>query len=117
LAAAALFPVTSAILSMMNGGFPTDVVQSANGPWCLGISTGGAIMIGAMLTFWLRRGAPINANRTGWLVGLAAGSFGTFAYSLHCPSDTVYYIGLWYSSAVGLCAALGRLIVPYLIRW
>ncbi len=117
LAAAGLFPVTSAILSALNGGFPADVIASESGPWCLGIGTMGAMMIGGVLTLWLRRGAPTDPYRTGWLVGLAAGSFGTFAYSLHCPSDTVYYIGLWYSLAVGMCAALGRLIVPHLIRW
>jgi len=29
----------------------------------------------------------------------------------------VVYIGVWYSLAVGVCALLGRLIVPRLIRW
>lgn len=117
LAAAALFPLTSAALSVINGSFPADVITSKNGPWCLGISTASGLMIGGLMTLWLRRGAPTAPNRTGWLVGLASGSFGTFAYNLHCPSDTVYYIGLWYSLAVGISALLGRLIVPRLIRW
>ena len=117
LAAAALFPVTSLLLSLVNGGFPQDDMHSPNGPWCLGISTVGATLIGGALTAWLRRGAPTALNRAGWLVGLAAGSFGAFAYGLHCPSTTVYYVGLWYSGAVAMCALAGRLIVPPLIRW
>ena len=75
------------------------------------------MLIGAALTGWLRRGAPVALARTGWLVGLAAGAFGTFAYSLHCPSLTVEYIGVWYTAAVGLCALIGRLVVPGLVRW
>ena len=117
LAAAALFPLTSVLLSLVNGGFPADVVHSPDGPWCLKISAVCGLLIGGALTAWLRRGAPTALNRAGWLVGLAAGSFGAFAYGLHCPSTTVYYVGLWYSGAVALCALAGRLIVPPLIRW
>lgn len=117
LAAAALFPLTSIILSMNGGGFPVEVLFSVDGPWCLGVSTAGGLLIGAGLTLWLRAGAPTALNRIGWLVGLASGSFGAFAYGLHCASITVYYVGLWYTGAVLLCAVLGRLIVPRLIRW
>jgi hypothetical protein len=117
LAAAALFPATSVVLSLMNGAFPDAVMHAKSGPYCLGISTASGLLIGSLLTLWLRSGAPTTPNRAGWLVGLAAGSFGTFAYNLHCPSDTVYYIGLWYTLAVAISAALGRLIVPPFIRW
>ncbi len=117
LAGAALFPLTSLVLSIANGGFPADDMHSPNGPWCLKISVMSGLAIGGMLTLWLRTGAPTALDRTGWLVGLAAGAFGAFAYGLHCPSTTVYYVGLWYTAAVGLCAILGRLIVPSLIRW
>lgn len=117
LAAAALFPATSLVLALLGDGFPTEVLHSPTGPWCLKISFACGLLIGSALTAWLRRGAPTALNRTGWLVGLAAGSFGAFAYGLHCPSITVYYVGLWYSGAVALCALAGRLIVPPLIRW
>jgi hypothetical protein len=69
------------------------------------------------MVLWLRRGAPTSPERAGWLTGVAAGGLGAFAYSLHCPFNDVVYIGLWYSLAVGLCAVLGRLVVPRLIRW
>ena len=75
------------------------------------------LAIGGALTLWLRQGAVTDLRRAGWLVGLGAGAFGTFAYSLHCPSDSVHYIALWYSLALALCAAIGRLAVPRLLRW
>jgi hypothetical protein len=117
LGAAALFPLTGAALALGNGEFPVAVLTASSGPYCLCISALSAVVIGGAITLWLRRGAPTGINRAGWLVGLAAGSFATFAYSLHCPSDTVYYVGLWYSLAVAISATIGRLIVPRLIRW
>lgn len=117
LAAAALFPLTSIALAVTGGGFPLDVLYSVDGPGCLIVSLGGGLLIGAAMTVWLRRGAPTALNRIGWLVGLTSGSFGAFAYGLHCVSITVFYVGLWYTGAVALCALLGRLIVPPLIRW
>ena len=117
LAAALLFPLISIGLSANNGGFPVEVLFWVDGPYCLAISISGGLLIGGALALWLRRGAPTALNRMGWLVGLTAGSFGTFAYGLHCASITVFYVGLWYTAAVALCALLGRLIVPRLIRW
>ena len=97
--------------------FTGDDMDFQFGPYCLAISITSAVLIGSVQTLWLRRGAPTDINRAGWLVGLGAGSFGTFAYSLHCPSNSIYYISVFYSLAVGLCAVAGRLIVPRLIRW
>jgi hypothetical protein len=117
LAAAMLFPLTAIVLSMINGRFPMPDAMSPSAPYCMGISLTSGLIIGGVLTAWLRSGAPTVPARTGWLVGLSSGSFGAFAYGLHCPSDSVYYVGLWYSIAIGACAVLGRLIVPRLIRW
>ena len=52
-----------------------------------------------------------------FLPWLAAAGFGTITCSLHCPSNSVFYIGLFYGLAVALCAAVGRLIVPRTIKW
>lgn len=114
LGAALLFPVSATILVIYEGALPYSDFGGLN---CLGISLASALVVGAGLTSWLRPGASVAPERVGWLVGLAAGAFGTFAYSCHCPSESIYYIGLWYSLAVAISAALGRLIVPRLIRW
>jgi hypothetical protein len=121
LAAAGLMPLSATLLfgyHMMTGEpFATGAMDFHYAPWCLGLGSGSALLIGTVLVWWLRRGAPTGLNRAGWLVGLAAGSFGAFAYSLHCPSDSIYYVGLFYTLTVAVCAVVGRLIVPRLIRW
>lgn len=117
LAAAMLFPATSLILALRNGGVPAEVRHMVNGVGCLAISLTAALLVGGALTIWLRRGAPTAINRIGWLVGLTAGSFGTFAYGLRCMSMTVFYVGIWYTAAVALSAVIGRLVVPRFIRW
>ncbi len=115
--AASLFPLTAILLAIASGGFPVTDAMSPYARYCLGISIGSGAAIGAVLTLWLRHGAPTNADRAGWLVGLVAGSFGTFAYGLHCPSTSISYIGLWYTVAVVACASVGRILVPRLVRW
>jgi hypothetical protein len=121
LAAAALLPITAMIrfaYNMMTGDIlDTYLIDLDFGARCLAISGAGGVWIGGLLTLWLRRGAPTALNRAGWLVGLAAGSLGTFSYSLFCGSVSIFYIGFWYSMAVALCAVIGRLVVPRLIRW
>lgn len=121
LAAALVMPMAALSLYcyhlMLVMPFAQGEMEFGYGLHCLGISAVSALLIGGVQTLWLRRGAPTSLHRAGWLVGLAAGSFGTFAYSLHCPSNSIYYIGLFYAMAVGLCAVLGRLIVPHLIKW
>lgn len=117
LGAAALFPLVTLVHIAARRELPMDDLASPLAPWCLGISLAGALLVGGAVTAWLRKGAPVALGRAGWLVGLAAGAFGTFAYSLHCPSESVGYIGIWYSSVVGLAALAGRLVVPRLLRW
>jgi hypothetical protein len=117
LAAAFLFPAAALVQFGWMGDIPQGALAPAIGRYCLRISCLSALLIGSALTLWLRQGAPTGLNRAGWLVGLTAGSFGTFAYSLHCPMNNIFYIGLWYSLAVGMAAVAGRLIVPRIIRW
>jgi hypothetical protein len=117
LAAALLFPAAALVQFIWSGDVPQGALAPAIGHYCLKISGVSALLMGSALTLWLRQGAPTGLNRAGWLVGLTAGSFGTFAYSLHCPMNNIFYIGLWYSLAVGTAAAVGRLVVPRIIRW
>lgn len=117
LAAATLFPATAIFLSMANGRFPATDLMPPSVYYCVGISLVSGLVIGSVMTLWLRRGAPTNLAQTGWLVGLSSGSFGAFAYGLHCPSISVYYVGLWYTVVIAACAVAGRMIVPRLIRW
>ena len=66
---------------------------------------------------YLRRGAPVSIERSGWLTGLAAGSLGALAYNIACPLDTVAHVGFWHTAPVLIWALIGRFAVPPLIRW
>lgn len=116
LAAAALFPLTALIVALSVS--PADAMASTQtGMQCLRMSVMGGLATAIPMVLHLRRGAPTSPERAGWLTGLASGGLGAFAYGFHCPFNSIIYIGLWYTLAVGICAVMGRLVVPRLIRW
>jgi hypothetical protein len=116
LAAALLFPLTALIVAVSIS--PADAIASTHtGMECLRMSVMGGLATAIPMVLHLRRGAPTSPERAGWLTGLAAGGLGAFAYGFHCPFNGIIYIGLWYTLAVGICAVIGRLVVPRLIRW
>ena len=116
LAAAALFPLAALIVALSVS--PADAMAATQtGMQCLRMSVMGGLATAIPMVLHLRRGAPTSPERAGWLTGIASGGFGAFAYGFHCPFNSIIYIGLWYTLAVGICAVLGRLVVPKLIRW
>lgn len=117
LAFGAIFPLSTLVLAVVDGGISTAVLTSPSSRACIGAGLIGGLAIGAPLTLWLRRGAVVDVKRTGWLVGFASGAFALLAYNINCPSDTVSYIGLWYTSALGIAAMAGRLLVPHFLDW
>lgn len=116
LATAALFPLTAAIMSMINTP-PIEALRPSEGLRCLTVSGMSAFVIGSGLTVWLRQGAPTSPERAGWLVGIASGALGAAAYNIFCPFNDIYYIGLWFTLPVLASAIVGRIFVPRLIRW
>jgi hypothetical protein len=76
-----------------------------------------AILPFAALIWALRKGAPTNLRRTGAVAGLVAGSLGAVAYAFHCPDDSLPFIALWYGGMVALCALVGAMLGPRLLRW
>jgi len=117
LAAALLFPATAAVMAVSARPDDMAILVPRYGMECLGVSMLAGLGIAAAQVLWLRRGAPVALERAGWLVGMSSGALGAAAYSLHCPFNSIFYVGLWYSLAVALCAIGGRLLVPRLIRW
>lgn len=116
LAAASLFPLAALIVAMSVG--PAEAMAATEtGMQCLRMSVMGGLAMAIPMILHLRRGAPTSPERAGWLTGIAAGGFGAFAYGFHCPFNSIIYIGFWYTLAVGICAVLGRIVVPRLIRW
>jgi len=117
LLAALLFPATAMVMAMIAAPDNMAIFVPRYGVECLAISMLVGTGIAASQVLWLRRGAPVALERAGWLVGMSSGALGAAAYSLHCPFNSIFYVGLWYSLAVASCAILGRLVVPHLIRW
>jgi hypothetical protein len=69
------------------------------------------------LIWTLRQGAPTNLRRAGAVAGLVAGAVGAVAYAFHCPDDSIPFIALWYGVMVALCALVGAIVGPRLLRW
>ncbi len=116
-AMAALLPLSAIVLGFIQEGNAFFQSQPVHGVNCLTHGSLLGLFAGGALTFWLRRGAPTSPDQAGLLTGIAAGSLGIFAYSLHCPIDDILHIGIWHSLSVALSALLGRLLVPVAIRW
>jgi hypothetical protein len=108
---AALFLITTALLH------GSESPLHDNGRDCITFGLFAGLFTAGVLTAWLRRGAPVRADQAGLLVGLAAGSAGIFAVSLYCPHTDMVHIGVWHGLAIAIAAALGRFIVPPLVRW
>ncbi len=116
LASAALFPLAAMIVAFA-ASQKINMADMSSGMQCLRMSMLGGLAVAIPMVVRLRQGAPTSLARAGWLTGVASGGLGAFAYGFHCPYNSIVYIGIWYTLAVGICAVAGRLIVPRLIHW
>ncbi|OBV11954.1 NrsF family protein [Erythrobacter dokdonensis] len=116
-AMAGLLPVAALIVAMAGASDPLSRASIAHGLDCLTIGGAASLLVFTVLVAWLRKGAPTSPERAGLLSGIAAGSLGIFAFSLHCADNDIVHIGLWHSAVVVIAAAIGRSLVPRLVRW
>ena len=65
----------------------------------------------------VRKGAPTRLKLCGGLAGIVAGGIGAVAYAFACTSDTIPFIAIWYGTAIVLCAVIGALLGPRVLRW
>lgn len=75
----------------------------------------GPIFIGAVLA--LRRLAPTRLAAAGAAAGLFAGGAGASLYGLYCEETAAPFVLAWYSLGIALCAGIGALSGPRLLRW
>ncbi len=71
----------------------------------------------ASLIWALRKEAPTNPAWTGAVAGLVAGALGAAAYTFHHPAGSVLFIVLWYGGPIVVCALVGAILGPRLLRW
>lgn len=76
------------------------------------VAAGGAL---GFLFLWLKRGAPVAAQRASLLAGLAAGSIGAIAVAVECPYDS--HLGVWHVAVVLAAGGLARIVLPRFLRW
>lgn len=107
----ALVVILSAWMQSRPSGLDSDGIN------CMRFGLGWSLLTFAVLTLWLRRGAPMLLARAGLLTGVAAGSAGIFAISLFCPHNDLVHIGVWHGLTVVLAGLIGRIAVPRLIAW
>jgi hypothetical protein len=107
-----------ALLSLAIGGLSQELTTEAGrGFDCLVKATTLGLGFAVFHILLLRKGAPTSPERAGWLVGVASGCLGSFAYGLHCPSSDLVHLGVWHVLPIIISAALGRVAVPSLVRW
>lgn len=116
----AVVPV-AAIIGLLSGGAESaHALTGMDAPmyWrCsfYALIASGLVAFGSVA--FLRRGAPVSLERSGWLTGLAAGSLGSLAYGVTCSVDSLTHVGLTHVVPVAIAALIGRIVVPPLIRW
>lgn len=71
----------------------------------------------AALIWALRNGAPTNLVRAGSITGLVAGALGAAAVAFHHSGESLPFIALWYGGPIAICALVGALLGPRLLRW
>lgn len=115
-AAVAILPVAGLILAL---AIPSARVGLSvdGGISCLIRGLIASVATAAVITWRLRRGAPLRLHTAAWLVGLTAGAVGALAVALNCPDDALTHIGLWHAGIVAVAGLAGRLALPPLLRW
>lgn len=116
-AMAALLPAAGLIAGLSNGNGLFEQGSIRHGVECFAISGAASLLVFGVLVWWLRQGAPTAPDRAGLVVGIAAGSFGAFAFMLHCPDNNIVHVGVWHSAVVLGMGGIGRALVPALVRW
>jgi hypothetical protein len=70
-----------------------------------------------LLTFFMRKGAPVDGRSSALFVGAAGAAWGAFVFAFRCNHDDPLYIAAWYGGAVGVIALLARVLLSRLVRW
>jgi len=113
---AAILPLAAFLLMLGKPDF-ADLLDAYHGFRCAMIGILASTLVAGTLVVWLRRGAPVSIARAGLYTGVAAGALGSASYGLSCPLESIYHLGIWHFLPVAVCAALGGIAVPGLVRW
>lgn len=95
-----------------------DLGLNLGGLECYLTVLGYAIVLGAALFFLLRRGASLNPDLSGLVIGAACVALGNVAICFFCGSDNGMHILLWHFTLPIVTASLSGLgLSRILLRW
>ncbi|WP_109809295.1 NrsF family protein [Sphingosinithalassobacter portus] len=115
-AMAGVLPIAAGI-SLFGSWLEEGTAALPEGLHCAVSGIVASLLVGIVLTLWLRRGAPVSPRRAGLHAGIAAGALGTVAAGLFCREFTIEHLGIWHVVPVALAGLLGWLAMPRLLRW
>lgn len=78
---------------------------------------GAAAPVYAGVVLALRSLAPTRLALAGAAAGLLAGAVGASVYALWCRETAPLFVACWYTLGVAVCAGLGALLGPKVLRW
>ena len=112
-----LLAVSCVILALTGPAAWGDIVFGPQWAACLICVPLFAVAPFASLIWALRRGAPTNLLRTGAVAGLVAGALGAAVFAVNQLNGSVPFILIWYGGPIVLCAVVGAILGPRLLRW
>lgn len=86
-------------------------------PVCLPAITVLSLPIMGGLMTALRRGAPVDPQAAGALIGLASAGLATALYSTFCTEDSPLFYATWYTVGILCTAGLGAFAGGKWLRW
>jgi len=117
MAMVALLPLAAIATSLASGAGAEALFDRQHDLNCLTHGVGYSLLVGVVLFYWLKRGAPVSQSQAGLYLGTAAGALGIFAYGLTCPLEAMNHLGIWHVMPVAIGALVGRFAIPPLLRW
>jgi hypothetical protein len=111
--------VAAAIVALTGSDPVTSSRVVRGGPWgtCLVCIPIFAVVPFVAFIWALRKGAPTNLTLAGAIAGLVAGALGAAAMVVNQAGDSIPLIALWFGGPVALCALIGGILGPRLLRW
>lgn len=107
---AGLAAVAGVFVTPVRDLMPHD--HHAFGPLCAASILILSLPMLGVLGWLMRRAAPAHPERTGWVAGLAAGSWGALVFALCCPSGDPFYVIPWYAAGCAAVALAARWLLP-----
>lgn len=115
-AALAVLPIAALVTAAGNAA-ERRLMLPPDGIFCLVTGSLASLASIALLTLWLRRGAPTSPERAAWMIGISSGAIGALAIGFVCPVDAITHIGTWHAGIIVVAAIGSRIILPRFLRW